>query len=462
MELFKESKIETVNPATGDSIKEYSFMTDEEAAQEVTKCHKAFLDWKLKPLDERAEFIKTIGEKLTANKPDLARLMTKEMGKIYRQSEREVDLCAEICNWTATNGPENLKVEERELPNGGRGIITYAPMGVIYGIQAWNAPAYQVVRYSIANLMAGNSVLLKHAENVTGTALLLEKIYLEAGLPEDLFKIIRINHKQSDKIIANKLVRGITLTGSPDTSKIIVEKAKEVLKKTALELGSSDAYIVLEDADLELAVKGCVQGNIYSNGEDSLTVKRIIVVEKIYDRFKEAFVRKMKGLKVGGPTDKETEIGPIAREDLRQKLHTQVEESLINGAEILCGGKLPEGKGYFYPPTVLGNVLPGQPAYDEELFGPVAALIKAKDDKDATKLANDSRFGLGGGIFSKNEEKAIELAQKYFDTGMVFVNSSGAPQSNMPFGGVKDSGYGRAHGGFGMREFVNVKSVILP
>jgi len=381
------------------------------------------------------------------------------MGKLLKQGEQEVDLCAGICEWTAANGPDNLKDEERELPDGGRGIITYSPIGVIYGIQPWNFPAYQVIRYAIANLMAGNGVLLKHAESVTGSGLLIEKIFNEAGLPKNLFKVIVIDHDQSDAIIEHDLVRGVTLTGSPAAGKIVGEKAAGNLKKTVLELGSNDGYMVLEDADVDKAVKWCVQGRIYNNGETCVAAKRFIVVEKLYDKFKEAFVEKMKSIKAGDPTSEDSDLGPMARKDLRDELHEQVENSVKKGAAVLCGGNIPDGDGYYYPATVLANVKPGQPAYDDELFGPVASLIKAKDDEDAMRIANDSRFGLGGGIFSEDVDKAIELASKHFDTGMVFINSFGLAQPNMPFGGVKNSGYGREHGGFGLKEFVNTKAI---
>ncbi|PTX43421.1 succinate-semialdehyde dehydrogenase/glutarate-semialdehyde dehydrogenase [Christiangramia gaetbulicola] len=459
--MSDEKNLKTINPATGKTIKTYDLMTDEEMNKGIEDCHKAFLKWKARPAEERAEIIKKIGKKIDEHKDELAQLMTQEMGKLLSQGKQELELCSGICDYTAANGPDSLKDEERELPEGGKGFITYSPLGVIYGIQPWNFPSYQVVRYSIANLMAGNGVLLKHAENVTGSALMLEKIYREAGLPEHLFKVLLISHDQSDAIIENDLVRGVTLTGSPGAGKIIGKKAGEALKKTVLELGSNDAYLVLEDADLELAVETCVKGRLYNNGETCVAAKRFVVVEKVYDKFKEAFVKQMSNIKAGDPTKEDSDIGPMARKDLREELHEQVEESVKKGAKILCGGKMPEGDGYYYPATVLGDLKPGMPAYDDELFGPVASLIKAKDDEDAMRIANDSRFGLGGGIFSKDEEKAKELAKNHFDTGMVFINSFGLAKPNMPFGGVKDSGYGREHGTFGLHEFVNVKAVML-
>ncbi|SKB67691.1 succinate-semialdehyde dehydrogenase / glutarate-semialdehyde dehydrogenase [Salegentibacter holothuriorum] len=456
---MKEKALKTINPATGKELETYDYFTDQEAKNAVEECHEAFLKWKLKSPKQRAEVIKAIGEKITEHKDQLVKLMTSEMGKLLKQGEQEVDLCAGICEWTAANGPENLKDEERELPDGGRGIVTYSPLGVIYGIQPWNFPAYQVIRYAIANLMAGNGVLLKHAESVTGSGLLIEKIFNEAGLPKNLFKVILIDHDQSDSIIEHNLVRGVTLTGSPGAGKIIGEKAGAALKKTVLELGSNDGYMVLEDADVDKAVKWCVQGRVYNNGETCVAAKRFIVVEKVYEQFKEAFVEKMKSLKAGDPTSEESDLGPMARKDLREELHGQVEDSVKKGAAVLCGGNIPDGDGYYYPATVLANVKPGQPAYDDELFGPVASLIKAKDDEDAMRIANDSRFGLGGGIFSEDVDKAVELAKKHFDTGMVFINSFGLAQPNMPFGGVKNSGYGREHGGFGLKEFVNTKAI---
>ena len=456
------STITTIDPTSGKKLESYPMMSDGERDQVIEDSHAAFLKWRDTAPEQRADIIRAIGEGLRSNKDALAKLMTQEMGKLLKQSQQEVGLVAGICDYTADQGPGNLKDEERELPNGqGRGIITYAPMGVIYGIQPWNYPSYQVVRYSIANLMAGNSVLLKHAECVTGTALMLEKIYREAGLPENLFRVLLISHDQSDAVIAHKLVRGVTLTGSPRAGSTVGELAGKHLKKTVLELGSNDAYIVLEDADLDKAVKTCVMGRIYNNGETCIAAKRFVVVDAIYDAFRDKFVEAMQAVTIGDPTGDDVKMGPMAREDLRDDLHEQVEQSVQNGAKILCGGEVPDQKGWYYPATVLEDVTPGQPAYDDELFGPVAALIRADDADDAMRIANDSRFGLGGGIISQNIEKATEMAQKHFDTGMVFINGFGLAVPNMPFGGVKDSGYGREHGGFGMKEFVNTKAVMI-
>ncbi|WP_158978738.1 NAD-dependent succinate-semialdehyde dehydrogenase [Cellulophaga sp. L1A9] len=457
----KQNTFKTTNPTTGKTLSSYEYMTDSQVEDSIQESQKAFLEWKTKSIEERGKVISAIGKELQNYKSELAELMTDEMGKLLSQSHQEVDICSAICDYSAKNAPKILKSEERELLNGGKGKIAYAPIGVIYGIQPWNYPSYQVIRYTITNLMAGNSILLKHASNVTGTAKLLRSIFDTAGLPSGLFNVLVIDHDQSDAIIAHKLVRGVTLTGSPAAGENIGAKAGAQLKKTVLELGSNDAYLIFDDADVDLAVEKSVMGRIYNNGETCIAAKRFIATEKVYDEFKEKFVTAMKALKLGDPKLEETQLGPMARKDLREKIHEQVQESIDKGARLLCGGEIPDGEGYFYPATVLDEVTEGQPAYEDELFGPVASLIKAKDNEDAMRIANDSRFGLGGGIFSKDEKKAIELAEKHFDTGMIFINSFGTAEPTMPFGGVKDSGFGREHGGFGMKEFVNVKSIMI-
>lgn len=452
---------ETINPATGKPISSYSYISDAAADRAVENCHTAYDAWRQVPLEERGAVIRKIGEGLRARSDELSALMTEEMGKLLTQSKQEVALCAAICDWTAENGPKELASQERDLGDGGRGVINHKPVGVIYGIQPWNYPAYQVVRYSIANLMAGNGVLLKHAGSVTGSGKMLEEIYRDAGLPEHLFTALIIDHDQSNAIIEHRRVRGVTLTGSPKAGSTVGALAANALKKSVLELGSNDAYIVLEDADIAKAVEICVNGRIYNNGETCIAAKRFVVVDAVYDAFRDGFVKAMSEIRIGDPTGDDVEMGPMAREDLRDDLHEQVTRSVAKGAEILCGGKVPDGDGAFYPATVLGNVAPGQPAYDDELFGPVASLIRAADAEDAMRIANDSRFGLGGGIITEDRDRAVEMATKHFDTGMVFINGFGLAKPNMPFGGVKDSGYGREHGGYGMREFTNTQSVMV-
>jgi len=451
--------ITTVNPTTGEDIKEYNYMTNDEVNKIVDASHEAFLEWRKTSHEERAKVIKSIGDTLVKYKEELSKLMTEERGKLYDQSLSEVDLCKGICDYTAEKGVTALADDERDIENMKKGIVTYQPIGVIYGMQPWNFPAYQVFRYAIANLMAGNSILLKHAANVTGSGLLIEKIFHESDLPNDLFRTILIDHDQSEVLIGNDKVRGVTLTGSDDAGKVVGQQAAKVLKKVVLELGSNDAFIVLEDADLDLAVETCTQARLINNGETCVAAKRFIVVDSLYDEFRDRIVEKFSNSKAGDPMDDSSDIGPLARKDLQEKLHEQVEESVKKGATISVGGELPEGKGNFYPATILENVSEGQPAYDDELFGPVASLIRAKDQDDAMRIANDSRYGLGGAIFSKDEDKAIRLASEQFDTGMVYINGYGLANPALPFGGVKNSGHGREHGGFGIKEFVNIKGL---
>lgn len=453
------SDITTVNPATGEDIKSYDYMSNDEVNKIVDASHNAFLEWRTVSHEERGRVIKSIGDKLMEYKEELSKLMTEERGKLYGQSQQEVDLCKAICDYTSENGVAALADDERDIESMKKGIVTYQPIGVIYGMQPWNFPAYQVFRYAIANLMAGNSVLLKHAANVTGSGLLIEKIFHESELPNDLFRTILIDHDQSEKLIENDKVRGVTLTGSDDAGRIVGQQAAKAIKKSVLELGSNDAFIVLEDADIETAVETCTQARLINNGETCVAAKRFIVVDSVYDEFRKRIVEKFEGTKSGDPMDDSSDIGPLARKDLQEKLHEQVEESLKKGATIAVGGQLPEGKSSYYPATILENVEKGQPAYDDELFGPVASLIRAKDQDDAMRIANDSRYGLGGAIFSKDEEKAIRLASEQFDTGMVYINGYGLANPALPFGGVKNSGYGREHGGFGIKEFVNIKAV---
>ncbi|NII09577.1 NAD-dependent succinate-semialdehyde dehydrogenase [Oleiagrimonas sp. C23AA] len=454
------AQYQTINPATEAVIDTYTLQSDAEARSQLDATHQAFLKWRDTSMPERGKVLKAVARLLRERKDDLCALMTEEMGKPIAQGGAEVELCASICEYTADNGADALADEAREL-EGGRALVTYQPIGVVLGIQPWNFPLYQVVRYSIANLMAGNGVLLKHAPNVWGCALALASVYRDAGLPDDLFAVLRIEASQVAALIERPKVRGVTLTGSPAAGAKVAAKAGECLKKSVLELGSNDAYLVLHDADIERAVATCVQGRINNNGQTCVAAKRFVVVDAVYEQFRDAFVEQMAAIEYGDPTDPDTQLGPIARKDLREKLHNGVINSIEAGARCVTGGEVPDGKGFFYPSTVLENVQPGMPAYDDELFGPVAALIRAKDDEDALRIANDSRFGLGGGIFSRDEARAVRMARERFDTGMVNINGYRLAQPQLPFGGVKDSGYGREHGGFGIREFVNAKTVMI-
>lgn len=458
------AKIETRNPATNEPIASYDVMSKDEAFGIIDAAHAAFEDWRTRSFEERAGVLRQIAAKLRDNSDRIAELMTHEVGKLLRDGKTEVELCARLFEYAADNGAEQLADEERTHSGGKkRAIVTYQPIGVIYSIQPWNFPLYQPVRVLADNAMAGNACVLKHASICTGTGLLLRDLCLEAGLPKGLFDVLLVDHDLSDAIIAHDKIRAVTMTGSDGAGAHIGQTAAGVRKKTVLELGSNDAYLVLEDADIDLAVKTSVVGRLYNNGETCVSAKRFIVTAAVYDEFVAKFVERMKAAKMGDPMDDDTQLGPLSSEDQYDTICEQVEKSLAGGATLLCGGDPDEdATGWYYPPTVLADCKPGTPAYDDELFGPVASVIRAEDDEDAMRIANDSRYGLGGGIFSRDEEKAIRLARDHFDTGMVRINSFGAADPNMPFGGVKNSGYGREHGGFGIKEFVNAKAIFLP
>jgi succinate-semialdehyde dehydrogenase/glutarate-semialdehyde dehydrogenase len=457
------STITTINPATEQPIKTYELMSETEATRRLEASHAAFLEWRKLSHEERAPYLNRIAQKLRDNADELAELMTRETGKLFKDGHTEIKICAAILDYTASNGPDMLADEERTHgTKGQRGVVSYQPIGVIYSIQPWNFPLYQPIRVLAANLMAGNGCVLKHASICSGSGLRLRELCIEAGLPEDLFQVVLIDHDTSDKLIEHPKVRGVTMTGSDGAGRHIGSVAAKALKKTVLELGSNDAYLVLEDADIETAVKFSVMGRLYNNGETCVSAKRFIVTDKAYDAFVEAFVAQMKSVTMGDPMDKETDLGPLSSQDQFDTVKKQVDESVEKGASVLCGGEAPDRTGAYYPATVLGDLKPGMPAHDDEIFGPVASIIRARDDEHAMQLANESRYGLGGGIFSRDEDRALKLARDHFDTGMVRINSFGAADPNMPFGGVKDSGYGREHGGFGMKEFVNAKAIFLP
>jgi len=452
--------IKTYNPTTGEQLDHYQLISAEDAEQAVTRSHEAYLNWKKTSFGARAEIFNNLADLMEERIDDLANLMTLEMGKVAEQGKQEVQLCAEICRYTAEHGASFLEDEAR-VYEGGKAIITYQPTGVILGIQPWNFPLYQVIRYSASNIMAGNTTVLKHAQNVFGMAQAIQQLYEDAGFPKNVYQSLMIDGSTASDLIKHKHVRGVTFTGSDSVGKQVAKEAAGESKKTVMELGSNDAFIVLADADIDNAVEMCIKGRVINNGETCVAAKRFVISDSVYDEFRDKFVAQCKKLTVGDPSKEGTDLGPMAREDLRDELHDQVKESVNAGATISLGGEVPDEAGYFYPVTVLENVSPGMPAYDDELFGPVASLIRARDDKQAMEIANDSRYGLGGGIFSTDTDNAIALAKNEFDTGMVNINGYSLAQPNLPFGGVKDSGYGREHGGYGIREFVNIKTIMV-
>ena len=452
--------IKTINPATEEMIEEYTVQSQAEVKQIIDDAHEAFKKWRSEPQDTRSEIIKKLATAIRNHKDELAELMTVEMGKPISQAYKEVDRCASLCEYSAEEAIRELKTEERPLEGGQKGMIVYQPLGVVLSIQPWNFPLYQAVRSTIPNILVGNTVLLKHAKNVSGMSKKLGELYAEVGLPDNVFTPLFLEDEGTEVILKSDKVVGVALTGSSRAGKAVGELAGANIKKTLLELGGSDPYIVLDDADLDKAVETCVTGRIANSGQTCVNAKRFIVMEGVYEEFKKKYVEAMSKVEYGDPMNEDTQMGPLARKDLRETLHDQVQESIGAGATCLLGGEMPEGKGYFYPATVLENIKPGMPAYDDELFGPVASLFKVSSEDEAIEIANDHRYGLGGGVLSSNTERAIEVAKR-IETGMVSVNGFFGSQANMPFGGIKQSGHGREHGGFGIKEFVNIKSIYV-
>ncbi|HXG27549.1 MAG TPA: NAD-dependent succinate-semialdehyde dehydrogenase, partial [Nevskiales bacterium] len=401
-----------------------------------------------------------LAQRLRARREDCAALMTAEMGKPIAAARAEIDKCAWVCEYYAAHAQQML-APEPVATEAERSFVAFNPLGVILAVMPWNFPFWQVFRFAAPALMAGNAALLKHASNVTGCALLIEELVREAGFPEHLFRTLLIGSRQVEAVIAHSRVMAVTLTGSEAAGRAVARAAGECLKKTVLELGGSDAYIVLEDADLEVAVNACVAARLVNTGQSCIAAKRFIVVAPVLEEFERRVVAKMQAAVMGDPRDEKTQLGPLARVDLREQLHEQVQLSLGRGARLLLGGEIPDGPGAFYPATVLTDVQPGMPAHDEELFGPVAAIIPVHDQAEALRVANDSDFGLGAAVFTRDLARGEQLAAEAIEAGFVAVNDFVRSDPRLPFGGIKLSGYGRELSHFGIREFVNIKSVYV-
>ncbi|TET13182.1 MAG: NAD-dependent succinate-semialdehyde dehydrogenase [Dehalococcoidia bacterium] len=452
--------IEAVNPTTGETIKEYEEMTPEDVRGAIEKSHQAFLGWRRTSFAERAKLMKKAARILRDKAEDYARLMAEEMGKPLKSGRSEAEKCAWGCDYYADNAEKFLQPEAIDT-DASKSFVTFQPLGVVLAIMPWNFPFWQVFRFAAPALMAGNAALLKHASNVPGCALAIEDIFRKADFPANIFRTLLIGSNQVEVVIANPLVKAATLTGSIDAGRAVSRKAGEMIKKTVLELGGSDPYIILADADLEAAVTACVASRLTNSGQSCIAAKRFVVVESQRERFEELFVERVRAEKTGDPMEEDTAVGPLARQDLRDDLHRQVLESMEKGAKCLLGGKIPEGRGAFYPPTVLTSVKRGMPAYDEELFGPVAAIIPVKDEEEAIRVANDSRFGLGAAVFTGDVAKGERIAANEIEAGCCFVNAVVRSDPRLPFGGVKESGYGRELSHYGIKEFVNIKTVFV-
>lgn len=450
--------IKSVNPATDEKIHSYNEMNEPEINEILKQTDKEWNSWKRTSFKERAEKMNKAAQILKEKKEDFSLLMTNEMGKPITQSRSEIEKCAWVCEYYAENTEKFLSAEEVKT-DASRSWISFQPLGIVLAIMPWNFPFWQVFRFAAPGLMAGNAGVLKHASNVTGCALAIESVFREAGFPENIFRTIIVPSKKMDDVIKNDFIKAVTLTGSVGAGKAVAKTAGSVLKKTVLELGGSDPYIILEDADLDKAADTCVTSRLINSGQSCIAAKRFIIVDKVYNEFENLFIEKMKQKKMGDPKDEITNVGPQATKDLRDDLHDQIKRSVDKGAKILLGGKIPEGKGAFYPPTVLADVKPGMPAYEEELFGPAASLIKAKDEEEAIKIANDTVFGLGAAVFTNDIERGERIAEKELIAGCCFINDLVKSDPRLPFGGVKESGYGRELSHFGIREFVNIKSV---
>jgi succinate-semialdehyde dehydrogenase/glutarate-semialdehyde dehydrogenase len=452
--------MEVINPATGEHVKTYDTLSKEELGPAIRASHEAFLSWKNVSFAERAQLMKKASKILRKDADKYAKLMTIEMGKPFRDGRAEANKCAWVCDYYAENAQVFLKKEKAQT-DASRSFVSYQPLGVVLAVMPWNFPFWQVFRFAAPALMAGNAGVLKHASNVPGCALAIEEIFLKAGFPENIFRTLLIGSSLVNEVIENPLVMAVTLTGSTPAGKAVAKKAGQMLKKTVLELGGSDPYVVLADADLEATVNTCVYSRLINSGQSCISAKRFIVMESIKKEFEQLFIEKMQAVKMGDPMDETVAVGPQARHDLRDDLHRQVVESIKKGAKCLLGGEIPPGKGAFYPPTILTNVKKGMPAYDEEIFGPVAAIIPVKDEKEAIATANDSMFGLGSAIFTRDIEKGTRLAEKELQAGCSFVNTFVRSDPRLPFGGIKESGYGRELSHFGIREFVNIKSIFV-
>ncbi|HEY7509809.1 MAG TPA: NAD-dependent succinate-semialdehyde dehydrogenase [Vicinamibacteria bacterium] len=452
--------LRSVNPMTGETIREYPEAGEREVRTALLEASCAFAGWREVPIAARAEKMRAAAGRLDARRDELARLMALEMGKPLAPARAELDKCAATCRFYADEAASFL-ADEPVKTEASKSFIAYQPLGPVLAVMPWNFPFWQVFRFAAPALMAGNVGILKHASNVTGCALAIQEVFREAGFPEPAFRALLVGSDKVGAVIDAPEVKAVTLTGSTPAGQSVAARAGHALKKTVLELGGSDPYVVLEDADLELAADTCVASRLINSGQSCIAAKRFIVVEPARRRFEELFVEKMRAKKTGDPLEPGVDLGPLARHDLREQVHRQVEASVAGGARLLLGGKVPDGRGAFYPPTVLTDVRKGMTAFDEEVFGPVAAIVPAKDEADAVRLANDSPFGLGAAVFTRDLARGERLAARALEAGNCFVNAFVRSDPRLPFGGIKESGYGRELSSFGIREFVNVKTVYV-
>jgi len=449
--------MKSINPANNQFIKEYRDHSPEEVVEIINRSHEAWLKWKETPFSLRSERMMKAASILRKRKEDLARLMTLEMGKVIRESEAEVNKCAWVCEYYAENAERFL--QDEEIPSdASRSFVAFQPLGVVLAVMPWNFPFWQVFRFAAPTLMAGNGGLLKHASNVPGCALAIEEIFREAGFPANLFRTLMIPSGMVETVIDHPVVTAITLTGSEFAGSQVAAAAGQRIKKTLLELGGSDPFIVLDDCNLDLAVQNAVNSRMINQGQSCIAAKRFIVLKPVLEEFTNRIHQAFTALKAGDPMDPATDIGPMARPDLVEDIDRQVQESIRMGATRITGGAKYDHEGCYYQPTILTNVAPGMPAYSEETFGPLLAIIPVATEEEAVRVANDSAFGLGRCIWTRDIERGEQIARKV-ESGAVFVNGMTKSDPRLPFGGIKQSGYGRELGSYGIREFVNIKTI---
>ncbi|MDZ7674750.1 MAG: NAD-dependent succinate-semialdehyde dehydrogenase [Acidimicrobiales bacterium] len=450
----------SIDPATGETHATHDEHTSEEVEAFVEECHARHLTWRRTDFDHRAGVLRGVADALEARVDELAELMAAEMGKPVSGGRGEVNKCAWVCRYYADNAEAHLA----DVPIDADRVASYLhhePLGVVLAVMPWNFPLWQVFRFAAPALMAGNGALLKHASNVTGCSVAIQELFEAGGAPTGLFRSLKIGSPEVEAVLENDLVRAATLTGSVPAGRAVAATAGRLLKKTVLELGGSDPSVVLADADVEAAAKTCAASRLINSGQSCIAAKRFVVVDEVHDRFVDAFVAEMNQAVMGDPREESTTVGPQAQASLRDELHDQVERSVAEGAELALGGQLPDGPGAYYPPTVLTGVTPDMVAGDEELFGPVAAVMRADDEHDAIRIANHTPFGLGAAVFTQDLAKGERIAAEELDAGCCFVNDLVASDPRLPFGGVKDSGYGRELSFLGIQEFVNQKTVVV-
>jgi len=452
--------INSINPLNGQVLKSYQAHTSQEVSTIIDQTQEAWKKWKESSYSIRRNHLLAAAEILRSRKEELAILMALEMGKPLKGGRAEIEKCADVCEYYAQYA-ESFLQDELIQTDASKSYVSFQPLGVILAVMPWNFPFWQVFRFLAPALMAGNTAVLKHASNVFGCALEIEKIIKEAGFPDHVFQTLLIGSDKVNQVIENPHIKAVTLTGSTEAGKKVAEKAASVLKKSVLELGGSDAYLILQDADIELAAESCVNSRLINSGQSCISAKRFIVVKSVEKQFTDLFKQKMAAKIMGDPLNEMSDIGPQARIDLRDELHQQVLKSIEMGAICLLGGKIPDGINAFYPPTILTNVKKDMPAFDEELFGPVAAIISAENEEEAVNLANDSVFGLGAAVFTRNIQRGEEIAAKQLEAGSCFVNSFVRSDPRLPFGGIRQSGYGRELSHYGIKEFVNIKTVFI-